>query len=188
MISSSWVFIASTIYHILNCISLQVATCCYKIDLLGITYQLMNTTVCCFFFMYHNNPSLRRLYIAFYVVLFLIIILFSTFDCFVSTRMNTIVMVMFNLVFVLTLISGIQWVYIGGENEISEIYPFMISGFILFSLGLIVFLTKFPECLFINYAFIDMFFHSHFIWHFLTAAAIISNQFMIIRFYHLINS
>jgi predicted membrane channel-forming protein YqfA (hemolysin III family) len=186
LITSTLLFLFSSMHHTFSCHSNEVWNCCYKLDLTGIMFQLISATICSIHFMFHDYETLRRNYMIIFCVLGVITICFSLFDFFISAKLNMFVMLLYAFMFLLSFTSSLHWVLIANITEVEEVAKYILVGFMFMFVGFVFFLAKFPECVFQS-KMVDFFFQSHIIWHLCCLGCVISYYLMLYYYNNLIN-
>ena len=176
----------SSIHHTFNCHSNEVWRCCYKMDLLGIMFQLLTATLCSFQFMFHDFDELRNIYCYSFLALGSFTIILSMFDFFISAKLNLFLMLSYASLFVISFLSSIHWVAIANFDEVESISEYVLMSFVFVFVGFSIFLAKFPECV-VQHKFIDYFFNSHIIWHLCCVGSAVSYYMMLSKYYMLIS-
>jgi adiponectin receptor len=185
ILTSSFLFLFSAIYHIFNCHSNEVWQCCYKLDLTGIVFELITTTICSLHLMFHDFDYIRHAYIVVFITLGFIAVIISMFDLFISAKLNTFLMFLYASLFLISFLSSVHWAAIAKMSEVQLMSKYILSGFFFLFVGFSVFLAKFPECL-IQHRYVDYFFQSHTIWHLCCVGCAVSYYLMMLNYYHLI--
>lgn len=175
----------SSIHHTFNCHSNEVWQCCYKIDLLGVIFQLVGTTMCSLQFMFHDFQQIRIIYGYSFLILGCVAMTLSMFDLFISAKLNMFMMFLYASLFLISFLSSIHWVAVARIEEVEKISPYVLMGFIFVFIGFAIFLAKFPECI-IQHKFIDYFFNSHIIWHLCVVGSALCYYFMLHEYYLLV--
>ena len=182
---STILFIFSTIYHTFNCISNDVCSCCYKLDLMGIMFELIATTIASIFYMFHEYENIQRIYIYIFLIIGALTITMSLFDYFISAKLNLFLMLLYAFLFLLSFMSCVHWSMIANINEVQIISKYVLSGYLSLFIGFIFFFAKFPECYMRNKT-VDYFFQSHTLWHISTTMSIIFYYLMLSNYYTLL--
>jgi predicted membrane channel-forming protein YqfA (hemolysin III family) len=172
----------SSIHHTFNCHSNEIWQCCYKMDLLGIMFQLVTATMCCLQFMFHDFDYIKRIYSYSFLILGCITIILSMFDFFISAKLNLFLMFLYATLFIISFLGSIHWVAIADLHEIECISPYILIGFVFIFIGFAIFLAKFPECI-VQHKFIDYYFNSHIIWHLCVVGSAVCYYMMLHKYY-----
>lgn len=178
-------FFFSALYHVLNCHSNEVCSCCYKLDLMGIIFELITTTIASFFYMFHDFTTLKQVYIYVFLVLGVITIIISLFDYFISAKLNLFLMLLYATLFLMSFLSFLHWSIIANINEVKIISTYVFLGYLSLVIGFAFFFAKFPECVFQSKT-VDYFFQSHTFWHISTSLCVMFYYLMLSNYYDLL--
>ena len=169
-------FFFSFTYHTFSCHSNDFCRCFYKLDLTGIMLQLISASLCSFNFMFHEFEDIKKTYIYIFLGFGMITIILTSFDYFISAKLNNFLMFFYASLFLVAFMSSVHWALIANIDEILQMSKYVISGFCFIFLGFIIFFSKFPECIYKN-KYIDYYFHSHIIWHICCVGCVVSYYF-----------
>lgn len=178
-------FLFSSVYHILNCHSNEVCACCYKLDLMGIMFELIAATIASLFFMFHDYEMIKTLYIYLFLIVGVLTIVLSLFDYFISAKLNLFLMLLYASLFLMSFLSCVHWSIIANINEVRIISKYVLSGYLSLFGGFIFFFAKFPECI-VQSKIVDYFFQSHTLWHISTSLCIIFYYLMLTNYHHML--
>lgn len=175
-------FLFSSIYHTFSCHSLEVCECCYKLDLTGIMFQFISSTICSHHFMFHEFENIRIVYTCVFFGLGIITIIISAFDFFVSAKLNNFLMFLYAFLFFTSFLSSIHWASVANIIEVEIFSKYIFISFGCLFIGFILFFSKFPECVIQN-KFIDHFIQSHTLWHISIIGCTVGYYVMLYQYY-----
>jgi predicted membrane channel-forming protein YqfA (hemolysin III family) len=182
---STILFLFSTLYHILNSHSNEVCACCYKLDLMGIMFELVSATVASLYYMFHEYDTLKKIYIYVFLVIGVLTITISLFDYFISAKLNLFLMLLYASLFFISFLSCVHWSVIANLNEVRIISKYVLCGYLSLFIGFIFFFAKFPESCFQSIT-VDYFFQSHSMWHISTSLCVLFYYLMLYNYYQLL--
>ena len=164
LIASIICYSISVIYHTINCHSMHVCHCSYMFDLFGVAFVLFASTVGIQHYMFHNHPEIKRIYLTIFSLLVCFTFIISNTEVFEDRIMNLLRIFLYFSLFSIGFLSSLHWIAIGNIHEIEELVKYILLCFIFMFSGFTIFLGKFPESI-VQGKYIDLFFHSHIIWH-----------------------
>ena len=184
--SSFLCFLASTAYHVFNSHSEEACKCMFKVDLLGITVQLLCGMISGIHFMFHDFITIRYVYYSLFIILSLSAIIFTVVPIFISEKFSIVRLILFLSLFIIAFLSCIHWTVIARMDEIEALSQYVLSAFGFVSVGFLFYLSKFPESMYQS-RFVDYFVQSHTLWHLCVTGSSISYYCLLYNYSRILN-
>ena len=181
MLSTMVCFISSTVYHLFNCHSEEACKCMFKIDLFGITFQMLSGMICGTYYMFHDFIFLRNLYFSLFLFLSLSALIFTFVPIFISEKFVIVRIIIFSTLFISAFMSCIHWTVIARIEEVEVISKYTLSAFSFVFSGFLFYLSKFPESYYQS-KMVDFYFQSHTLWHICVTGSAISYYLMLYNY------
>jgi len=192
-VSLEWCMVSSTGYHLFSCHSHGTMLCVSRLDYTGISGLILGSSVPAIFYAFYCHPMWQIVYLASVAILGFTTIIGSFFEFFHADSFDTIRKCLFASTAAIGVIPVTHSIFIQQIEEIKEMIDVALVGqngiflrlgimFALYTLGFIIYITKFPECLFPGK--FDLWFNSHQFWHILVFAAALVHSCNLLNIYH----
>ena len=186
LLSTILCFLASTAYHTFNSHSEESCKCMFKIDLFGITIQLLCGIICGIQFMFNEFVTIRYFYYSLFAFLSVSVIIFTVIPIFISEKFAVLRLVLFLTLFTCAFLCSIHWTLVARIEEVEALSKYSLLGFGFIFVGFIFYLSKFPESVYQS-KFVDHYLQSHTLWHLGVTGSSISYYYFLINYYLLLN-
>ena len=197
VIANFMVFIFSTLYHLMSCVSKKFYEVTMFLDYFSISVLLVASFIPSIYFAFACHDTERILYLSMISILgsiSLILPWFKFFDSkefapyriglFCLTGASGVVPAIHSaLIFPIDFVAAEQISSSSVMNPSNVIHWGIALMFLFYSLGVIFYLTKFPESMFPGELDLSLFFQSHTLWHICVACAALVHFFTCIGIY-----
>ncbi|UJR28454.1 hypothetical protein I4U23_009694 [Adineta vaga] len=165
--------LCSVVFHLFNCISSRAFADFLKLDYCGIGFGILGSYLCGLHLTFHCYHNWRIRYETLIIGIIFIAVIYYIHGVkrYITRNIHVTLFVTISL---FGIIPSLHWYYLeGGWSNpfVQHFFPKILILYGILTIGVLAYLTKFPERLFPGC--FDILFASHQIWHFASLAAFI---------------